>query len=51
MVAGRHFVSLSIDRQQRGATVRSTDKKGNYPIQADFEGNSEKEKTAQVVAH
>ena len=37
-VTGRHFVRLPTDRQQRGATARSTDRGGEYPIQADFGG-------------
>ena len=37
-VAARHFV-LPIDRQQRGAILTSTDRGGDYPVQADFEGN------------
>ena len=40
-VAARHFVRLPIDQQQRGAAVRSTDRGGNYPIQADFGEKSE----------
>ena len=47
-VAARHFV-LPIDRQQRGETSRSTDRGGDYPVQADFEGNP-KTTIARVAA-
>ena len=40
-VAARRFVRQPIVRQQREATSRSTDRGGNYPIQADFGGKSE----------
>ena len=39
-VAARYFV-LAMAWQQRGMTVRSTDKGGSYPIQADFGKNLE----------
>ena len=48
-VAARHFVRLSIDRQQRGATAKSTGRGGDYPIRADFGGKSETATTAQVT--
>ena len=45
----RHFVRLPIDRQQRGATSKSTDRGGNYLIQADVGGESETATIAQVA--
>ena len=47
-VAARHF-ELAIFRQQQGATAKSTDRGGYYPIQADFGGNP-KATTAQQVS-
>ena len=49
-VTTRHFVRLPIDRQQQKATARSTDRGGDYPIQADFGGNLKTTITARVVA-
>ena len=48
-VAGRHFARLPIERQQRGATLRSTYRGENYPIQEDFGEKSETATTAQVT--
>ena len=47
-VAARHF-KMAMFRQQQGTTARSTDRGGDYPIQADFGGNP-KATTAQVSA-
>ena len=49
-VAARHFVRLPIDRQQRGATTKSTYREGDYPIQADFGGTSKATTAARVAA-
>ena len=54
-VAARYFVKLAMFReigmfrQQRGTTASSTDRRGNYHIQADFGGDPEKTTTAQVA--
>ena len=48
-VAARHF-ELAMFRQQQGTTSRSTDRGGDYPIQADFAGNPKKATTARVAA-
>ena len=40
-VVVHHFVKLAMVRQQQGTTARSTDRGGNYPIQADVGGNPE----------
>ena len=37
-VTARHF-ALPIDRQQKAVTIRSTEKGGNHPNEADFGGN------------
>ena len=50
-VTGRHFVRLQIDRQQREATARSTYRRGNYFIQADFGEKSQNATKAQVTVH
>ena len=39
-VAARHFVRLPIDRQQRRAIARSTEREENYLIQEDLSDNS-----------
>ena len=48
-VAARHF-ELAMFRQQQGPTSRSTDRRGDYPIQADLAGNPKKATTARVAA-
>ena len=37
-VTARRF-ALPIDRQQKEVIIRSTDKRGDYPTEADFGGN------------
>ena len=47
--AARHF-ELAMFRQQQGTTAKSTDMRGDYPIQADFGGNSKATAAQQVSA-
>ena len=47
-VAARHF-ELAMFRQQRGTTARSTDRRRDYPIQADFGRNPKTATTVRVA--
>ena len=49
-LADRHF-KLVIFRQQKGTTTKSTYWGGDYPIQADFVGNTNAVTAARVAAH
>ena len=49
-LADRHF-KLVIFRQQKGTTAKSTDWGGDYPIQADFVGNTNAVTATRVAAH
>ena len=48
-LADRHF-ELVIFQQQQGTTAKSTDSGGDYPIQADFAGNTNTVTAARVAA-
>ena len=48
-LADRHF-KLVIFRQQKWTTAKSTDWGGDYPIQADFAGNTNAVTAARVAA-
>ena len=49
-LADRHF-KLVIFRQQKGTTAKSIDWGGDYPIQADFVGNTNAVTATRVAAH
>ena len=48
-IATRHF-ELAMFQQHQGTTLRSSDRGGDYPIQADFAGNPKTATTARIAA-
>ena len=48
-VAACHF-ELTMFQQNQGTTSRSSDRRGDYPIQADFAGNPKTATTARIAA-
>ena len=48
--ADRHFELGIFRQQQQGTTAKSTDWGGDYPIQADFAGNTKTVTAARVAA-